>query len=217
MRLRRSGTSTAATWRGASLGDIKREPEANHAPTAEGVAAWSYQVVRNILTNEKYCGDTLLFKARTLNCISKKAVKNNGEWPMVYIENNHEGIVPRWYSSGSRRRWPAGPASERSCSATAERSRANTPANMLSLSCWCAESAALFDQLAELEREAERQTLQTARLKELEEWLAQQPDVLTEYDDSVTRRLVAQITVVDAGTIRVKLKDTDVEIEQEMC
>ena len=80
---------------GASLGDIKRELEADGVPTAEAVEGWSYQVIQNILTNEKYCGDALLFKTRTLDCISKKAVKNTGEWPMVFIENNHEGIVPK--------------------------------------------------------------------------------------------------------------------------
>ena len=40
--------------------------------------------------------------------------------------------------------------------------------------------------------------------------------VLTEYDEGVTRRLVERITVVDAETIRVKLRDADVEIEQNM-
>ncbi len=79
------------------------------------------------------------------------------------------------------------------------------------------EKQDILDQLAELEREAERQALRADRRRELEEWLAQQPDILTEYDNSVTRRLVDQITVADAGTIRVKLKDAGVEIEQEMC
>ena len=41
--------------------------------------------------------------------------------------------------------------------------------------------------------------------------------MFTEYDDSVTRRLVERITVADAETIRVKLRDTDVEIEQRLC
>lgn len=36
---------------GASLGDIKKELEADGVPTAEAVEGWSYQVIRNILTN----------------------------------------------------------------------------------------------------------------------------------------------------------------------
>ena len=40
--------------------------------------------------------------------------------------------------------------------------------------------------------------------------------MLTEYDDGVTRRLVERITAVDAETIRVKLRDTDVDAEQKL-
>ena len=80
---------------GASLGDIKKELEADGIPTAEAVERWSYQVIRNILTNERYCGNALLFKTHTLDCISKKVVKNTGDWPMVFIEGNHEGIVSK--------------------------------------------------------------------------------------------------------------------------
>lgn len=78
------------------------------------------------------------------------------------------------------------------------------------------EKQGLLEQIGALQQEAERQTLQASRRKELEEWLAQQPMVLTEYDDGVTRRLVERIMVVDAETIRVKLRDTDLEIEQNM-
>ena len=78
------------------------------------------------------------------------------------------------------------------------------------------EKQDILDRLEELERDAERQALQASRRRELEEWLARQPDVLTEYNDGVTRRLVNQITVADGETIRVNLKDTDVEIEQKM-
>lgn len=47
---------------GASLGDIKKELDADGVPTAEAVQGWSYQVIHNILTNEKYYGDALLQK-----------------------------------------------------------------------------------------------------------------------------------------------------------
>ena len=80
---------------GASLGDIKKELEADGIPTAEAVKAWSYQVIRNILTNEKYIGDALLQKTYITDCISKKVVKNQGERPMYYIENHHEAIIPK--------------------------------------------------------------------------------------------------------------------------
>ena len=79
------------------------------------------------------------------------------------------------------------------------------------------EKQGLLEQMTAFQQEAERQLLQASRRREMEAWLAQQPDVLTEYDDGVTRRLVERITVVDGDTIRVKLKDVDMEIEQKMC
>ncbi len=80
---------------GASLGDIQKELEADGVPTAEGVKAWSRQVIKNILTNEKYVGDALLQKTYVADPIDKKVRKNRGERPMYYIENHHEAIVPR--------------------------------------------------------------------------------------------------------------------------
>ena len=78
------------------------------------------------------------------------------------------------------------------------------------------EKQSLLEQIRALQEEAERQALQASRRQELEEWLGQQPMVLDEYDDGVTRRLVERVTVVDAETIQVKLRDTDAEIEQKM-
>ena len=78
------------------------------------------------------------------------------------------------------------------------------------------EKQSVLEQMAALQEKAERQDLQASRRRELEEWLGQQPMMFTEYDDSVTRRLVERITVVDAETIRVKLRDTDMEVEQKL-
>ena len=79
------------------------------------------------------------------------------------------------------------------------------------------EKQGILEQMATSQEKAERQALQAYRRRELEEWLGRQPMMFTEYDDGITRRLVERITVVDAGTIRVKLRDTDVEIEQRLC
>ena len=79
------------------------------------------------------------------------------------------------------------------------------------------EKQDILEQMAALQEKAERQALQASRPRELEEWLEQQPMAFTEYDDGVNRRLVERITVADAETIRVKLKDTGVEIEQKLC
>ena len=56
---------------------------------------WTHASIKGILTNEKYCGDVLMQKTYTTDCITHKAVKNRGERPMYLIQNNHEGIIDR--------------------------------------------------------------------------------------------------------------------------
>ena len=326
---------------GASLGNIKKELEADGVPTAEAVAGWSYQVIRNILTNEKYCGDALMFKTHTTDCISKKVVKNTGDWPMVYIEKNHEGIVSKavfqrvqeemarraskrkvmqrhgkteqgkysakyalsellvcgecgmpykrctWARNGKKRivwrcvsRLEFGTKychnsptldedrlhraivaalneygairaevqesvmeltkkaqgygedggdmmvlRQRLDELTAEQTLLlervledmDNPDLNTQLKALAEEKQTILEQISALQDKAERQALQASRRQELEEWLGQQPMILKEYDDGFTRKLVERITVADAETIRVKLRDTDVEIEQKMC
>ena len=80
---------------GCSLGQIKAELEKDKVSTSCGVQSWTYQVIHNILVNEKYIGDALLQKTYTTDCISKTVKKNQGERPMVYVENNHPPIIPK--------------------------------------------------------------------------------------------------------------------------
>lgn len=54
---------------------------------------WGFNVISNILTNERYCGDMLLQKTFTENCITKKVKKNRGEMAKYFIANNHVPIV----------------------------------------------------------------------------------------------------------------------------
>lgn len=80
---------------GCTLGQIKRELDADKVPTAQGVDSWSPAIIHNILTNEKYIGDALLQKTYIMDCISKKVKKNQGERAMYYVENNHPAIISR--------------------------------------------------------------------------------------------------------------------------
>ena len=80
-----------------------------------------------------------------------------------------------------------------------------------------AEKQSMLDQIAAYQQNEEQQAAQASRQREMEEWLDQQPLCFTEYDDTLTRRFVEQITVVDTETIRVKIRNTDVEIEQKLC
>lgn len=39
----------------------------------------------------------------------------------------------------------------------------------------------------------------------------------TDYDDTLTRRFVERIVVVDAETIQVKIREVDVVIDEKLC
>ena len=79
------------------------------------------------------------------------------------------------------------------------------------------EKQAILDQIAAHQQDKEQQAIQAARRREMEEWLDRQPMCLTEYDNTLTRRFVEQITVVDAETIQVKIRDVDIVIDGKMC
>lgn len=66
---------------------------------AEGIKApgggdkWYDETIDSILTNEKYKGDALLQKGYRIDFLHKKLIKNKGEVPQYYVENDHEPIV----------------------------------------------------------------------------------------------------------------------------
>lgn len=51
--------------------------------------------IQAILANEKYCGDAILQKTVTIDCITKTRRKNTGEAPMYYVQDNHPAIIDR--------------------------------------------------------------------------------------------------------------------------
>ena len=56
---------------------------------------WKREHIKNILHNEKYVGDCMLQKTYTVDCITHKAVKNNGEKPKYLLTDCHEAIIDR--------------------------------------------------------------------------------------------------------------------------
>lgn len=50
--------------------------------------------IRDMLLNITYTGNLLLQKSYTPNPLARRKVKNNGEVPKYYVENNHEAIIP---------------------------------------------------------------------------------------------------------------------------
>lgn len=56
---------------------------------------FSSPMLLKVLRNEKYCGDVILQKTVTVDCIAHVRRQNMGEAPMYYVENNHPAIISR--------------------------------------------------------------------------------------------------------------------------
>ncbi len=65
-------------------------------PTPGDCEHWNASTIRSILSNEKYKGDALSQKSYTVDFLTKKHKKNNGELPKYYVENGHEAIIAPW-------------------------------------------------------------------------------------------------------------------------
>lgn len=63
--------------------------------TKLGNEVWSDSSVRGILRNERHCGDILARKTFTRDYLTHKTVKNEGQKPQYYSEDDHEAIVSR--------------------------------------------------------------------------------------------------------------------------
>lgn len=60
-----------------------------------GMDHWKQATIRNILRNEKYCGDVLYQKSYSKDYLTHKSVKNRDVLPQWYWENNHPAIIKR--------------------------------------------------------------------------------------------------------------------------
>lgn len=72
---------------------IGRKLEEQKIPTPAGKTKWSPSTIMSILKNEKYKGDALLQKGFTVDFLTKKMKKNEGEVPQYYVEGDHEAII----------------------------------------------------------------------------------------------------------------------------
>ena len=80
---------------GASLEMIKVGLEKDKIPAPNGGASWSIATIRNLLKNEKYCGDVLMQKTFTTDPISGKKMRNTGQLPMYLIQDHHPAAISR--------------------------------------------------------------------------------------------------------------------------
>lgn len=80
---------------GKNSRQIADQLTAEQIPTLKGGNRWSVGSVRNILRNEKYCGDLLMQKTVTLDCLTHKSVRNKGLAQKYFVENHHPPIIQR--------------------------------------------------------------------------------------------------------------------------
>lgn len=78
---------------GLSMSAVAKELTKRGLKTPYGKDKWRIGAVRGILTNEKYKGDALLQKQYTVDFLTKKVKRNEGEVPQYYVENDHEAII----------------------------------------------------------------------------------------------------------------------------
>lgn len=80
---------------GIPVNEISEALRSEHITIPGKKFSFSKGMIMNILRNEKYCGDCILQKSVTVDCISKTRKLNEGEAPMYIVENNHPPIISR--------------------------------------------------------------------------------------------------------------------------
>ena len=80
---------------GQSVGQIRKDLEADGILTHRGNSEWAENNIQQLLRNERYAGDVLLQKTYVKDLLTNLVVKNNGELPQYYIQNNHPAIIER--------------------------------------------------------------------------------------------------------------------------
>ena len=78
--------------------------------TPSGGEKWYPSTVASILENEKYAGDLLMQKWYVEDYLTHRCVKNSGEKPQYFVEDDHDPIVPKavfYQVQGEKRPEPA--------------------------------------------------------------------------------------------------------------
>lgn len=78
---------------GLSARSIAKKLNENQIADKSGNTEWKNGTVLRILKNEKYTGDAILQKTFTVDCITHKRAKNNGERTMYYVHDCHPPII----------------------------------------------------------------------------------------------------------------------------
>ena len=80
---------------GKGYAEITRMVAEQRCLTVKGDTKWTREMIKGVLTNERYTGDVLCQKSYTLDYLSHQCKRNRGERPQYLIENHHAGIITR--------------------------------------------------------------------------------------------------------------------------
>ena len=80
---------------GASPREIAESLTEQGIRSPKGMERWLPATIRNILRNEKYCGDVLYQKSYSKDYLTHRSVKNRDVLPQWYWENDHPAIIKR--------------------------------------------------------------------------------------------------------------------------
>ncbi len=80
---------------GLSMQRIADVLQAEGIARRSGCTTWNRSNINYILKNEKYAGDAILQKSYTIDCITHKRVKNNGEKNKYILHDCHPAIIDR--------------------------------------------------------------------------------------------------------------------------
>lgn len=81
--------------KGMNYTDIARLMIKKGYKNIRGNNEWSFDLIKGILTNERYTGDVLCQKTYTENYITHKTKRNNSAVKQYFIENHHPPIISR--------------------------------------------------------------------------------------------------------------------------
>ena len=81
---------------GYSIAELVRDLTARGIKSPQdSEKGWHFSTIEKMLENEKYAGDVILRKTYQRDFLAERRVKNTGQAPQKYVDNNHPAIVDR--------------------------------------------------------------------------------------------------------------------------
>jgi len=221
---------------GMTLKQIKDYLEEKCIKTVTGKGKWHITTIDNMLSNEKYMGDSILQKTCSVDFLSKKRVKNDGIVDRYYVAKSHPAIISKKMfkqvqkEKAKRARFIKNADGTVTVSSTKYNGK-----YLLENLLVCGDCGVLFRRRTERGKvmwrcatRIEKGRESCANSPSLEEKMIQNvvmqaisniADVRTKYeqfDEKIVRQLVQSIRIVSKDKVIIKLK-TDEEIIQRMA